>query len=376
MSTETESALILQALPGIGATGLSRLLSQFGSFEKVLNAPSSQLPRAYIKPLQRYQSSPDHHQNRARKTLQTCAKQGVFIITVHDQAYPPLLKEIDSPPAILYARGDINLLALPQIAIVGSRQHSTTGETNAAAFAKYLAANGMVITSGMALGIDAAAHTGAMESGNTIAVLGTGIDVIYPHRHQGLHQKILSNGGAIVTEFPPGTPARAGNFPQRNRIISGLSLGVLVVEAAIQSGSLITARLALSQGREVFAIPGSIHNPLSKGCHRLIREGAALVETAEDIVCELGGMLAFVKTHLEPEVGSQTESNTPPESKAEPDLQPVEAKVLTYLEFDYLDLDSLIQRCGLSAGELTGILTSLELQGLIDNRAGRYCRIS
>jgi DNA processing protein len=372
MSKETEFAVILQALPGIGATGLSRLLEQFGSFEQVLQFTGPQPSSRYRKALRQYQADPEHHHCLARQTIENCASDGISIVTIDDQLYPPLLKEIDSPPAILYVRGDTNLLSLPQIAIVGSRQHSATGENNAGAFAKSLSASGFVITSGMALGIDAAAHCGTMPEGKTIAVLGTGIDVIYPRRHSDLYQKILSSGGAIVSEFPPGTPARAGNFPQRNRIISGLSLGVLVVEAAIQSGSLITARLALNQGREVFAIPGSIHNPLSKGCHRLIREGATLTETAQDIVSELGGMLSFVVDNSDIPPASQVQQG----SMLEHSLQPVEAQVLAQLGFDYTDLDSLISRCGLSASELTGILTSLELQGCIDNRAGLYCRIS
>lgn len=372
MSKDTEFAVILQALPGIGATGLTHLLKQFGSFEQVLQATEPTLPNAYRKALREYQSSPDGHHSRARHILETCTGDGISVVTLLDQDYPDLLKEIDSPPAILYVKGDVNLLSLPQIAVVGSRQHSATGASNAGAFARSLSMSGFVITSGMALGIDAAAHRGAMQGGKTIAVLGTGIDVVYPRHHSGLYQEILSCGGAIVTEFPPGTSARAGNFPQRNRIISGLSLGVLVVEAAIQSGSLITARLALSQGREVFAIPGSIHNPLAKGCHRLIREGATLIETAQDIVSELGGMLSFVAGHSD----TLPASHVSQESTPEPNLQPAEAQVLAQLGFDYTDLDSLISRCGLSASQLTGILTRLELYGYIDNRAGLYCRIS
>ncbi len=367
MSTETESAVILQALPGIGATGLSKLLERFGSFGEVLKTASTGLPKAYQKALKQYRAQPRQHQAIAQQTIADCEAGGITILTIQNKAYPSLLKEIDYPPAILYVKGDINLLALPQIAIVGSRQHTVSGENNALAFAQHLSANGFTITSGMALGIDAAAHRGAMQQGKTIAVLGTGIDVIYPRCHAGLYEDIINHNGAVVSEFAPGTPARPGNFPQRNRIISGLSLGVLIVEAAIQSGSLITARLAMEQGREVFAIPGSIHNPVSKGCHRLIREGATLVETAEDIVMELGGMLSFVL---------EDAGNISSQSNLLDSLEPREVKLLVDMGYDSVDLDSLLSRCGLSVSELTASLTQLELHGLISHSGGMYSRLA
>lgn len=202
MSEETEFAIILQALPGIGAAGLGHLLAQFGSFEQTLRVAESQLPNRYRKALRQYHANPEHHHCLARQTIESCASDGISIVIFDDPLYPPLLREIDSPPSILYVRGNINLLSLPQIAIVGSRQHSASGEANAGAFAKNLCASGFVITSGMALGIDAAAHSGAMAAGETIAVLGTGIDVIYPRQHRNLYQKILTSGGTIVTEFP------------------------------------------------------------------------------------------------------------------------------------------------------------------------------
>jgi DNA processing protein len=403
MSTEIESAIILQALPGIGATGLSQLLERFGSFDRILQAAPAELPDSYCKALGLYRGRRGQYHASAQHIVTNCHANGVSILTIHGDHYPPLLQEIDSPPSILYVKGDKSALTLPQIAIVGSRQHSAAGKNNALAFAQMLSANGFVITSGMALGIDAEAHRGAIQRGTTVAVLGTGIDVVYPRRHEQLYHNIIKSGGAIVTEFPPGTPARAGNFPQRNRIISGLSLGVLVVEAAIQSGSLITARLALNQGREVFAIPGSIHNPVSKGCHRLIKEGATLVETAEDIVTQLGGVLSFVAGQSDDSLskeksqqksqqvskqssqlalrqgshqGPRPDSPAQPGTSPHPDLDSAETRVLADLGFDFIDLDSLMSRCGLSAGELTAILTRLELLGLVDSRTGLYCRLS
>ena len=368
MPDELESALILQCLPGLGAAGITGLRRHCGSFSGVLELDVAELPPRYRQALRHYQQSPLKHRDLARQVIDLCADTGTSIIAIDDADYPALLGEIDSPPPLLYVRGDPHLLSMPQIAMVGSRQHSAAGAQNARAFARSLGASGFVITSGLALGIDAAAHRGALGTGRTIAVLGTGIDLVYPRRHENLYQQILDGGGAIVTELPPGTPARAGHFPQRNRIISGLSLGVLVVEAAIRSGSLITARMALEQSREVFAIPGSIHNPLAKGCHRLIREGATLVETAQDIAEQLGGMLGLVEERsLQARTGKADSTVS---------LSSSEEKVLGDLGFDPTDLDSLAVRTRLGAGELTAILVRLELLGLVENRDGIYCRLA
>lgn len=367
MPDELESALILQSLPGVGSAGITVLLKHFGTFSGVLGADSSELPPRYRQAIRQYQKTPLQHQSRAGQVIDLCADTCTSIITVHDPDYPGLLQQIDSPPPVLYVRGDPHLLSLPQIAIVGSRQHSTAGAQNARAFASSLGGAGFIITSGLALGIDAQAHLGAIETGKTIAVLGTGIDVVYPRSHGHLYQQIVESGGAIVTELPPDTPARAGHFPQRNRIISGLSLGVLVVEAAIRSGSLITARMALEQNREVFAIPGSIHNPRARGCHRLIREGATLVETAQDIVDQLGGMLALVGEQADQEIVDTADANT--------SLSPVEARVLDDLGFDPIDLDTLTVRTQLPAGKLTAVLGRLELHGLVENQGGNYSRL-
>ena len=215
------------------------------------------------------------------------------LLTPADAGYPQLLREISRPPAQLFVRGNVAALALPQLAIVGSRSATPGGTETAHAFARHLAARGFCITSGLAEGIDAAAHQGALAAGGrTLAVCGTGPDIVYPRQHERLADEIVAAGGAIVAEFAPGTPVLRSNFPRRNRLISGLSVGTLVIEAGIRSGALITARHALEQGREVFAIPGSIHNPVARGCHHLIRHGAKLVETAADIVDELGSLLA------------------------------------------------------------------------------------
>ncbi|OUS07692.1 DNA protecting protein DprA [Gammaproteobacteria bacterium 54_18_T64] len=364
MTTESECALTLQALPGIGAIALGKLQHQFGSFAKALEAPINSVAPAYRKSLRAFRAKPDVFKKLARETHDNCLRGDINIVLISCRDYPPLLREIDAAPALLFIKGDIQALNLPQIAIVGSRHHSRSGQQNAQAFARHLANSGFAITSGLALGIDGAAHQGALEGGKTVAVLGTGVDVVYPRRHQMLYDDIIARGGAIVSEFPPGTPARAGNFPQRNRIISGLSLGVLVVEAALKSGSLITARLAMEQGREVFALPGSIHNPSAKGCHQLIRQGAALVETADDIISELGGMLAYQAAGLKQQATDCTDT-----------LDATSSRVLDALGFDPADLDTLMARTQIPPATLSAQLVQLELEGWVEQRAGLYNRL-
>lgn len=271
--------------------------------------------------------------------------------------YPSLLSAApDAPPGLL-VRGDLDVLSLPQLAIVGSRNPTQAGYDIARRFAEHLARSGLAITSGLAIGIDAAAHRGALEGGGkTIAVCGTGLDIDYPRANAGLSEEIAS-GGALVSEFPLGTPASRSNFPRRNRIISGLSLGTLVVEAAVRSGSLITARLAAEQGREVFAIPGSIHNPLSRGCHKLIRDGAQLVETADDIFAEL-------QRFAPPgPVSSKTAEST---ALLAPALDKGYEILLDALGFEPASVDVLIARTGLKADEVASMLLILELEARID----------
>jgi DNA processing protein len=278
-------------------------------------------------------------------------------VTWADPDYPPLLRQIPDPPLALYVIGDRAAPGRPQLAIVGSRNPTPAGRENARAFARHLAGAGLAITSGLALGIDGAAHRGALEAGGgtTLAVVATGLDRVYPARHRELAHEI-ARAGALVSEFPLGVPPLPENFPIRNRVISGMALGVLVVEAAPGSGSLITARLATDQGREVFAIPGSIHSPLSRGCHALIRQGAKLVETANDILEELGVLAQ-----------AAADSAVAP---LPADLPAPMAQLLGHLGHDPANVDQLVERSGLTTEAVSSMLLQLELQGLVEAGAG------
>jgi DNA processing protein len=281
--------------------------------------------------------------------------------------FPQLLAELTDPPAVLYVRGDVNALHLPALAIVGSRNPTRGGMRNALAFAGHLSATGFCIVSGLAQGIDTAAHTGALDAGGkTVAVLGHGIDRIYPAGNRDLAHRIAKSG-AIISEYPLGSAPRREHFPQRNRLISGLSLGTLVVEAAKRSGSLISARLAAEQGLEVFAIPGSIHNALSRGCHELIRQGAKLVESAEDIVSELGPLAG----HL---MQNAAETKTPP-----PEVLPARDAdydvLLQAIAHDPATPDQLAAESGLTIEQVSSMLLILELEGEIEAlKGGQYLR--
>jgi len=282
--------------------------------------------------------------------------------------YPPLLAKTPGAPIALYVAGDPALLAVAQLAIVGSRNPTAAGAETAFAFAEFLSTAGLTITSGLAQGIDAAAHRGALAGGGrTVAVCGTGLDLVFPREHTELARDIAARG-ALVSEFPIGTPGRRENFPRRNRIISGLALGTLVVEAARRSGSLITARHAAEQGREVFAIPGSIHNPLARGCHALIRQGAKLVENADDVLAELpalAGALAEIRRR----------PATPSAEIGAGELDKEYKILLDALGFEPASVDQLVERCGFSAEVVASMLLILELQGLVEARAGgTYCR--
>lgn len=283
------------------------------------------------------------------------------LITLQDSRYPPLLKEITDPPLALFVAGDPEILNSTQLGIVGSRNPSYAGLDNAFDFAKTLAQKGFSITSGLALGIDTESHKGALKAqGKTIAVLGTGIDKIYPASNKGLAKEIIAGGGAIISELTPGVPAKATNFPKRNRIISGLSIGTLVIEATIRSGSLITARLAAEQNREVFAIPGSIHSPLARGCHQLIRQGAKLVETAQDVLEEL--------EHLQPK--KNTEFKRPEKNMLASDYE----KLLHYVDYESTPIDVIVERSGLSAQQTATMLLTLELQNYVKSVTGGYIK--
>jgi DNA processing protein len=298
-------------------------------------------------------------------------EDGNQLLTLADAAYPQSLLEIADPPPVLYVRGNPALLARPALAMVGSRAPTAQGEADAKAFASSLAAAGLAIISGLAQGIDAAAHRGALavEGGVTIAVVGTGIDRIYPARNAALACEIATRG-AILSEFPLGTPPTRWNFPRRNRLIAGLSLGVLVVEATLESGSLITARLAADAGREVFAIPGSIHSPQARGCHRLIREGAKLVETAEDVFEELRG-----RTGVSLPRHATAPPRQPPHAASQPSplpthLAPEAIQVLEALGRKARDIDTLALVTGLAVEALHAQLLTLELEGLASRQTG------
>lgn len=296
------------------------------------------------------------------------AEANHHLVTLQDETYPNLLKDLEDAPILLYVKGHVSLLKDPQIALVGSRNASRLGMETAKDFAKYLSQVGLTITSGLASGIDAAAHQGGLlGQGSTIAVVGTGLDRVYPASHRDLARQIAEQG-ALVSEYPLGTGPLAFNFPQRNRIISGLSTGVLVVEAALQSGSLITARLAMEQGREVFAVPGAINNPHAKGCHQLIKQGAKLVESGQDILEEIA---ALVNLSLDetPQQGSLFSDKTTVQPKAR-------LPILKWIEYDPIGLDELVVLSKLPVSDIQSQLMQLEVFGDIEAMsAGRWRRL-
>ena len=295
---------------------------------------------------------------------------GTVLMAATASDYPPLLRESPDAPAVLYVRGDPQILSEPQLAMVGSRNPTAGGRATARDFAIFYAHSGLTITSGLALGIDTACHEGALAGGGpTVAVLGCGLDQIYPRENQALADRIAATG-ALVTEFPPGSSPLPAYFPQRNRIIAGLSHGTLVVEAAQRSGSLITARLAGVAGREVFAIPGSIHNPLARGCHQLIRQGAKLVERPEEVLCELKISLIAQLVANAPGESSGSQSRAPPLDK--------EYKILLdALAFEPASVDSLIERTGMNSESIASMLLILELDGHVaPHPGGRYSRMA
>jgi DNA processing protein len=344
-------AWALLGLQGLPTQPLAALLQAFGDPLSIYRATPARrnavVPEAVASRLR--QPVPDATLAGIRAWL---AVPGNELLGWDDPDYPRALLELGHAPPALYFVGRRDLLNRPALAIVGSRNATPQGCDNARAFALALSNAGLTIVSGLALGADAAAHEGALEGpGSTLAVVGTGMDRVYPARNRDLAHLIAQRGG-MLSEFPPGTPPREGNFPRRNRLISGLARGVLVVEAALDSGSLITARLAGEQGREVFAIPGSIHSPLARGCHKLIREGAKLVETAADVLSELG-MSAPSAPHAP--------ARKPPASMPDADAQ----TLLAALGDATADTDTLAARTGLPAARLTALLVTLELAGLI-----------
>lgn len=359
-ASELADWLRLTLAPGIGGETQRKLLSTFGLPARIFSASASSLARA-ISDRQADQLLGHDSRQSVDAALDWASNPGNAILTLADKAYPQRLLDTPDPPTVLYVKGRAELLNGRALAIVGSRNATPQGEANAEAFAAALSDAGLSIVSGLALGIDAAAHRGGLRGrGSTIAVIGTGIDRVYPARNQALAREIAERG-AIISEFPLGSPALRENFPRRNRIISGLTQGCLVVEAAERSGSLITARLAGEQGRDVFAIPGSIHSPLSKGCHKLIKQGAKLVDDARDILDELG--LDAPPKHTE------TAAADAPSDEM--------ASLLECIGFDPCDLDTLSMRSGLTAEKLYAILLQMELDGrIIGLPGGRFQRIS
>lgn len=370
--------LRLMQIPGVGPDTARRLLSAFGLPENILSAGFSALqkvaPERIAYAIVDTPSAQD--QEQIDRAIEWATQDGNRILTLADADYPPALLDISDPPILLYAKGNINLLANASLAVVGSRNATAQGISNAEKFSEALAHAGLTIISGMALGIDTAAHQGALLAckkgtiASTIAVIGTGADLVYPARNRKLAHQIAETG-CIISEHPLGTPAIASNFPRRNRIISGLARGVLVIEAALQSGSLITARMAAEQGREVFAIPGSIHSPLSKGCHQLIKQGAKLVESAQDILEEL-------KYEVPPSAKANDTIEAATE-KASSNAQSDNAAhtILQAMGFDPVTPDALAQRCQLDIAVLNAKLLVLELDGDVEQLSGGlYQRLS
>jgi len=302
--------------------------------------------------------------------LRWLAKSGAQLIPCTSPRYPELLARTEGAPAVLYVLGEPSVLASPQLSMVGARAASAAGRATARELATELVRAGLTITSGLALGIDAASHEGALAGGGmTVAVCAHGLDTLYPRQHRALAQRIRERG-ALVSEFPPGTPPRREMFPQRNRIISALSLGTLVVEAATWSGSLITARCAGEQGREVFAVPGSIRNPLARGCHQLIREGATLVESAADVLAEL-------KTYKQNQQFTLDVLTVAGTAEPPPSLDKDYEMLLDALDFEPVSIDTLVERTGLSSGSIASMLLILELGGRVaPHPGGRYGRLS
>ena len=369
---------VLQSATSPRSQRLLALIDRHAAVSEVIDLPRTELVAAGLSKRQAGKLK-DPDRRRMNEWRHWLGQPGRQLITRDSPDYPSMLREIPDPPLALWVEGAReNLLNSPQLAMVGSRKPTANGRETAQRFARYLSERGLTIVSGLATGIDGASHRGGLQGcGSTVAVLGSGPDVLFPRSHGRLAAEIIDKG-LIVTEYPPGTPPLAAHFPQRNRIIAGMSAGTLVVEAARRSGSLITARLAGNYGREVFAIPGSIHNPMAKGCHRLIREGAKLAEEAADVLVELPPLLELVLESAASPAGTppgaQDES---PDEAAPLTSQPGYAELLAALGFDPCGISDLAQRTGLTAAELSSMLLLLEMEGLVEALpGGRYCRLS
>ena len=365
--------LRLEQTSGVGPDTARKLLAAFGLPENILAAGYAALRQVVPERVARALSCPPSAETLALiKRTQSWAEQfGNHVLTLADADYPKVLLEITDPPIVLYAKGRLDLLSRPAVAVVGSRNATAQGILNAEKFSEALSQAGLTIISGMALGIDTAAHQGALRAhtdhnagGSTVAVIGTGADIVYPARNRTLAHRIAELG-CIVSEYPLGMPGIAANFPRRNRIISGLAQGVLVIEAAAQSGSLITARMGAEQGRDVFAIPGSIHSPLAKGCHQLIKQGAKLVESAQDILDELAHYRAEYAAGC-PDAETAAEVAT--------GADPATQRLLLAMGYDPVDANTLALRAELDAAALSAQLLTLELGGQVEMLPGGIYR--
>ncbi len=354
--------LMLNRMPGVGPVLVQKLLRRWPDLDELFRLSASELVAHGLTAT-------------LAQTLTTCNRRAVdndwnwqlgtdcHLITWGEAAYPALLREISAPPAVLYVRGQLACLNAQKIAIVGTRHPSASGEHVARAFSHELARLGFAIVSGLARGIDGQAHAGALEaSGETLAVMATGIDGVYPHQHRALAEKICTKG-ALISEFPLKTPPIAGHFPRRNRIISGLSIATLVVEAALKSGSLVTARYATEQNRDVFAVPGCVHNPKTQGCHWLVRQGAVLVTSVQDILDEL----QLSRGAEEQCQWMSTNSSAHFES----------SRLMQHIGYEILTIDQLMISSGLCLNEIMTELAELELNGLVQAIPGGYrrCRV-
>ena len=371
--------LTLLRTPSIGPATLRTAVARHGSASTALEAlRRGDSPRELDAEARRWLDAPDPA--RMEADLEWLEHPDHHLLGWDDPDYPSLLREIPGAPAALFVDGDPTLLWMPQVAIVGSRSASEHGLALCRRFARALASAGFTVTSGMADGIDGAAHQAALDAdARTVAVLGTGPDLVYPRKHRALAARIAASG-ALVSEFPPGTAAKPEHFPRRNRIISGLALGTLVVEAGLRSGSLITARCASEQGREVFAIPGSINNPLARGCHQLIRDGARLTESAEEIIAALSALAASLGDRLRARLGSApgsaADTGAAVESTPTGSRDPDYVRLLEALGHDESSLDELAARTGLAVSALSSMLLVLELEGDVrPGRGGKYTRI-
>jgi len=365
----TNDYLALAHHRGLGAVALARMLGRIGSLSQIRELPKTRLLAAGVSEAQAAillrPAGKAGLSRRLREELAWAEAPGKAIIDFESTRYPPLLREIATPPPVLYVEGPPEYLTEPGIAMVGSRRGSAYGRRHAQWLAHELSAAGLTVCSGMALGVDTAAHEGALAGGGrTVAVMGAGVDICYPARNRELRGKILAQG-ALVSEFPLASPPARDHFPRRNRIISGLCAGTVVVEAGLKSGSLVTAKFALQQNREVFALPGPISSPHSRGCHQLIRQGAKLVETPDDVLQELEGILPLDR--FRPKMAQAAAGN--------PALDPADASLIAQLEETGSLPENLASQTGLSQQELAVKLLQLELAGLVAHQGGRYFRV-